>query len=361
MSLSPPRVRDIDINNGSTTYQLYWCYQCNRTVRIISTTNPSEIVCPRCFGQFLSEFDRSIRPRDLLDYTDFDPSPEARLLEVLSLMFDPPMGAFNHGLDDPEADARERPGFWRRQLGHEGRGMEAETQESRTNRRRRRNPSFDGRENWDPEPEPRARNRPRTWIIVRPIEDPPSSLGPTPRSQENPILPVPRGVDLGSYFFGSGLQGLIEELTQNDRPGPPPVPETEINALPTVKITEAHLSNDPCCPVCMEEFKVGAEARELPCNHIYHSDCIVPWLRLHNSCPVCRVGIPVCGDGLEESEGSNNERRSQRCLSWSRLRALWPFGARYRRIQPRGDIEQHSAATSASRVAEPWWRSCTIL
>lgn len=123
MSLSPPRVRDIDINNGSTTYQLYWCYQCNRTVRITSTTNPSEIVCPRCFGQFLSEFDRSIRPRDLLDYTDFDPSPEARLLEVLSLMFDPPVGAFNHGLDDPEADARERPGFWQRQLGHEGRGM----------------------------------------------------------------------------------------------------------------------------------------------------------------------------------------------------------------------------------------------
>ncbi|BFG19119.1 hypothetical protein CerSpe_053940 [Prunus speciosa] len=359
MSLSPPPERDIDINNGSTTYQLYWCYHCNRTVRITSTTNPSEIVCPRCFGQFLSEFDMSIRPRDLLDYTNFDPSPEARLLEALSLMFDPPMGAFNHGLDDPEADARERPWFWRRQLGHDGR--EAETQESRTNRRRRRNPSFDGRENWDPEPEPRARNRPRTWIIVRPIGDLPSSMGPTPRSRENPILPVPRGVDLENYFFGSGLQGLIEELTQNDRPGPSPVPETVINALPTVKITETHLRNDPCCPVCMEEFKVGAEARELPCSHIYHSDCIVPWLRLHNSCPVCRLGIPVCGDGSEESEGSNNERSRRRCLSWSRLRSLWPFRARYRRIQPQGGNEQHGAATSASRVAEPWWRSCTIL
>lgn len=159
-------------------------------------------------------------------------------------------------------------------------------------------------------------------------------MGPTSQSPENPMPPVPRGVTLGDYLFGPGLQGLIEELTQNDRPGPPPVPESAINAIPTVEISEAHLINDSCCPVCMEEFKVGGEARELPCNHIYHSDCIIPWLRLHNSCPVCRVEIAVSGGGLDESGGSNSggESRGRR----SRLGSLWPSRARYRRIEPQG-------------------------
>ncbi|TQD81877.1 hypothetical protein C1H46_032571 [Malus baccata] len=335
MSLSPPRSRDINNDDGTTPlYGLYWCYHCNRTVRTASN-NPSETVCPRCFGQFLSEFDMSIRPRLLVDYTSFDPSPEARLLEALSLMFDPLMRPFNRELYDPEADSRGRPWYWRRHLGHEGRGAgaEPEVQDLRTNRRRRRrNPSFDGRENWEVESEPRTRSRPRNLIIVRPVEDPSNPVGPTHRPQENPVLPAPRGVDLGNYFFGPGLHGLIEELTQNDRPGPPPVPEMAINAIPTVKISEVHLSNESCCPICMEEFKIGGEVRELSCNHIYHSDCIVPWLRLHNSCPVCRVEIQVCGGGLVELGGSNSggEGRTRRHVRWSRLGSLWPFRSRHR-------------------------------
>ncbi|KAI4339722.1 hypothetical protein MLD38_024632 [Melastoma candidum] len=63
---------------------LYWCYRCHRTVRMAPATNPSDSVCPRCFGQFLDEIDRAI-PRPLHDFTQFDPSPEARLLEALLL------------------------------------------------------------------------------------------------------------------------------------------------------------------------------------------------------------------------------------------------------------------------------------
>lgn len=90
---------------------------------------------------------------------------------------------------------------------------------------------------------------------------------------------------------GNDLEGFIEGLTENDRPGPPPAAASAIEALPRVKISETHQTNDTHCPVCKDEFEVDGEATELPCKHLYHSDCIVPWLAIHNTCPVCRYEI----------------------------------------------------------------------
>lgn len=32
------------------------------------------------------------------------------------------------------------------------------------------------------------------------------------------------------------------------------------------------------CVVCSEAWKLGDEARKLPCKHTFHNDCIIPWL-----------------------------------------------------------------------------------
>ncbi|XP_041013414.1 E3 ubiquitin-protein ligase RING1-like isoform X2 [Juglans microcarpa x Juglans regia] len=349
MSLSPPRVR----NNGSpTTNPLYWCYHCHLGVRIAST-NPSEIICPRCAGQFVCEIDVA-RPRLVVDFTDYDPSPEARLLEALALMLDPPIRLFSN----TETESRRRPWFWRRnrRLVEDRRDPEAE---SITSPQIRRWPRFDGRET--PGREPGILGRPRTWIVVRPL-DPSGPFRPI----HQPELPVALGVDPRNHLFGSGrLNELIEQLTQNDRPGPSPAPESAINAIPTVQITKDHLINDSNCPVCKEEFKVGGEARELPCKHIYHSDCIVPWLQLHNSCPVCRNELPApVEDNIndressiesEDSHAEGGRRRWRRRLRWRQLANFWPFNARYRRTNQHGNVD------SSRRVNSRWNSCCSIL
>lgn len=32
------------------------------------------------------------------------------------------------------------------------------------------------------------------------------------------------------------------------------------------------------CPVCKDDYSVEESVRQLPCNHLFHNDCIVPWL-----------------------------------------------------------------------------------
>ncbi|XP_050211433.1 E3 ubiquitin-protein ligase RZF1 [Mercurialis annua] len=325
MSLSPPRTTiDDHTIRIARAFQPYWCYQCHRMVRI-AASDPSEIICPRCSGQFLCEIAMN-RPRLAVDFTGFDPSPEARLLEALSLMLDPPVRRrFNFGVDDLESEYRGRPWFRRRYRLN----PEAEIRP-----RRRRNWSLDGLDNI--EEGPGIQSRPRTWIVLRPV-DPFSPTQPNLR----PENPIPPRVNARDYFFGSGLNDLIEELTQNDRPGPAPAPESAIEAIPSVKIAASHLIHDSHCPVCKEEFKVGGEAKELQCKHIYHTDCIMPWLRLHNSCPVCRQELQVVPDASSTAQNDveceDGEDGDRRCLRWRRqLANLWPFRPRYGRISPHG-------------------------
>ncbi|KAK4254367.1 hypothetical protein QN277_009763 [Acacia crassicarpa] len=74
----------------------------------------------------------------------------------------------------------------------------------------------------------------------------------------------------------------------NDENRAPPAADSAIEGLPTVKLTETQLASDPICPICKDAFEIDMEVKELPCTHFYHSDCITPWLRIHNTCPICR-------------------------------------------------------------------------
>ncbi|KAL6178316.1 hypothetical protein ACLB2K_049834 [Fragaria x ananassa] len=114
----------------------------------------------------------------------------------------------------------------------------------------------------------------------------------------------PTNVNLGDYFFGPGLEQLIQQLAENDpnRYGTPPASKSAVEALPVVKITQELLDSDSSqCAVCKDSFELDEEAKQMPCKHIYHSDCILPWLELHNSCPVCRYELPTDDSEYEQS------------------------------------------------------------
>ncbi|PPR94091.1 hypothetical protein GOBAR_AA26574 [Gossypium barbadense] len=61
------------------------------------------------------------------------------------------------------------------------------------------------------------------------------------------------------------------------------------------------------CSICLEKFKEEEEGSEMPCKHVFHSDCVEKWLRINRSCPVCRFVMPgEEGESSGGGEGSSN-------------------------------------------------------
>ncbi|CAJ2677453.1 unnamed protein product [Trifolium pratense] len=46
------------------------------------------------------------------------------------------------------------------------------------------------------------------------------------------------------------------------------------------------------CVICKDEMRVGRDVCQLPCQHLFHWMCILPWLGNKNTCPCCRFRLP---------------------------------------------------------------------
>ena len=74
-----------------------------------------------------------------------------------------------------------------------------------------------------------------------------------------------------------------------------------VSKLPVVKIEAKHCKKTPnstemeppSCTVCCDAIALGSKGMFMPCGHIYHPDCLNPWLKEHNTCPVCRFELPT--------------------------------------------------------------------
>jgi len=51
------------------------------------------------------------------------------------------------------------------------------------------------------------------------------------------------------------------------------------------------------CSICQDDFAVGNSVLKLPCRHVYHTDCVINWLAMNNTCPLCRLELPKEAEG----------------------------------------------------------------
>lgn len=300
----------------------YWCHECSRIVNPIMEVE--SIKCSLCQGGFVEEMDsiRSDHHHDGGSESDRGISLWAPIL--LGMMNTPrhhrrfrQLGIDEENQEENRRDSDEH----RRQGGGGGEGESELDPELESLRRRRSSAAIlhllqgiragivsesDNNESGD-----NNNNRERV-ILINPFNQTiivqggsGGAGGGNPFNSSNMSQNHPFGT-FGDYFMGPGLEQLLQHLAENDpnRYGTPPAQKEAVEAMPTITIEE----NSIQCSVCLEEFEVGTQARQMPCKHSFHGDCILPWLELHSSCPVCRYQLPADESKINrDQDGSRGE------------------------------------------------------
>lgn len=109
----------------------------------------------------------------------------------------------------------------------------------------------------------------------------------------------------GDYLDALGFEQLLEQLAEADsiRRGAPPASASFVDNLPRVLINEGHVKHDDLvCAVCKDPLSIGTVVNQLPCMHLYHPSCILPWLIARNTCPLCRYELPTDDKDYEEAK-----------------------------------------------------------
>ncbi|CAL8281559.1 unnamed protein product [Lota lota] len=262
----------------------FFCHRCSLE---ISPRLP-DYTCPRCDSGFIEELleDRSVENGSTS--TTFTSDPNRQMFESMDhqhlFTFPPGYGQFALGIFDDNFDLRA--------------GLPTEDNGETEHRREREMAS---RQRYSAR-QPRGRHVPRRQGTRN--EGVPTLEGIIQQLVNGIIAPTamtnpgvgPWGMLHSSpmdYAWGAnGLDAIITQLlNQFENTGPPPADRERIKSLPTVRVTEEHVGAGLECPVCKEDYSVGENVRQLPCNHLFHNDCIIPWLEQHDTCPVCRKSL----------------------------------------------------------------------
>ncbi|KAJ3669368.1 hypothetical protein LUZ60_011318 [Juncus effusus] len=282
---------------------VYFCHLCDR--RVTPLTDP-DLKCPNCDTGFIEELRQD--EHETLDSAPINFRSEQRSLSSWAPVLLGMMNHHNQNSSDPDSDSAR---ILRRGIRRE-RDPEQENQEEQEEEEEEEGSDFDEDESEiDREIEDIFRRSRRRTAILQLLEslrddmrteteeeteaESDSSLILINRSNNHAIiLPNFDSSDSNSDF---NLDLLLQHLAETDpnRYGSPPAKPSAIEALPSVAISE-----ELSCSVCLEEFEMGEKGKEMPCKHKFHESCILKWLELHSSCPVCRFEIE--GEERKEDE-----------------------------------------------------------
>ncbi|KAK9748172.1 hypothetical protein RND81_02G041000 [Saponaria officinalis] len=118
-------------------------------------------------------------------------------------------------------------------------------------------------------------------------------------------------IDHDDNFYAAEYEMMFGQFVDGEGPpfGRPPASKAVVENLPSVVITKEYVIDEKSlCAVCKDHIEVGEKGRKLPCSHLYHGDCIIPWLGIRNTCPVCRFELPTDDPDYERRRTRSSAR-----------------------------------------------------
>jgi Ring finger domain len=121
-----------------------------------------------------------------------------------------------------------------------------------------------------------------------------------PASDVVASVAVPDSLDYDTNLKVNSATQVAPEVPENDSGIPGAAAESAETTLPSTVIpVKSADSPEPTyladgedtCVVCLDDLDVGNRVRRLPCNHVFHAECIRTWLRRKNACPCCCVHV----------------------------------------------------------------------
>ncbi|XXG72807.1 hypothetical protein AAC387_Pa07g1819 [Persea americana] len=118
-------------------------------------------------------------------------------------------------------------------------------------------------------------------------------------SEHNPVQEEETESYLGDhddYVQTTEYEVLFGQFTEaeNSLRGSPPAAKHVVENLPSIFLAKEDIEkNNALCAICKDEISLDERVKRLPCAHHYHGECILPWLGIRNTCPVCRFELPT--------------------------------------------------------------------
>ena len=87
-----------------------------------------------------------------------------------------------------------------------------------------------------------------------------------------------------------------EQRRNNEQTKPKPLSKRRKKLLSIICMDSETLIEQPLCPICNEDYCEKESLMKLPCNHIFHGLCVMPWLELKDRyiLNVCESSIFLC-------------------------------------------------------------------
>lgn len=122
--------------------------------------------------------------------------------------------------------------------------------------------------------------------------------------------------------------------------------------------------NANICSICLESNSNGDKSSErLECGHHFHKECIDPWLRSNNTCPLCRLKVEMIpNSSLQSTAQSTVQSIRYRVGSTPiRIRTVLLRRRRRERIQQRMNREFTVRTTREQYLDSRYRRSLSSL